>query len=114
MVYWIGINVISSNQGLLKAVGNIIPVKLDNKLWQSEEYKSIEDIDLDGNNFRYISLFFNDSTDRENFNVVLRGINGMLHSAMPGSFIKMTNCWPDEKVNGLCAKLDEITFEEII
>lgn len=113
MVYWIGISVISNSPGLLTAVENAIPVKIDNKLWQSDEYQSFRGVD-DGNDFFYASLFFNDLTDRENFNVVLRGINGMLNSALPGSYIKMTKCYHDEKVNNLCPKLDEITFEEII
>jgi hypothetical protein len=114
MVYWIGINVISNNQGLLNAVENVIPDKIDNRLWQTSEYQANKGIDDDGNNFFYASLFFDDITERDNFHVVLRGINGMLHSAMAGSYIKMTKCWHDEKVNGLCTKLDELTFEEVV
>lgn len=114
MVYWIGINVISNNQGLLNAVENVVPVKIDNRLWQTSEYKSARGIDLDGNKFFYSSLFFNDMAERDNFKVVVRGLSGMLNNVLSGSYIKMTKCWHDEKVGGLCKKSDDLTFEEAV
>ena len=114
MVYWIGINVISNNQGLLNAVENVIPEDVDNRLWQTSEYQSVSGIDLDGNKFFHASLFFNDITERDNFKVVVRRINGMLNFALSGSYIKMTKCYHDEKVNGLCTRIDGITFEEVV
>ncbi len=114
MKYWIGIHVISNNQGILNAIEKVIPTKVDNRLWQTSQFEAIQSIDIDGNNCFHASLFFNDIADRENFNTVLRGINGMINSAMSGSYIKMSKCWHDETVNGLCSKLDQLTFEEIV
>ena len=114
MIHWIGINVISNNQGLLNAVENVIPESVDNRLWQTSEYQLVSGINPDENKFLYASLFFNDVTERNNFKVILRGVNGMLNNALSGSYIKMTKCWHDEKVNGLCTRLDELTFEEVV
>lgn len=112
MKYWIGVNAILNNQGFLNALGKATPNKVDSRLWQTDEYKSIRGIDPDGNNFFYASLFYETEIDCDDMLITLKGINGMLHSTMKGSYIIMTKCWHDEKVNGLCTRRDEIVYEE--
>ena len=61
------------------------------------------------------SLYFNDFNDRANFKAALGAINGFMHTTLPGSFLKMSECWHDELLeNGSPVKSDEIEFEETI
>ena len=117
MKAWIGILIRSNNQGLLNAIENAIPNRLDNRLWDTDQYclnRDI-DIDIDGIEFINISLFFNDFNERASFKAGLGGINGFLHAALPGSFLKMSKCWHDElESNGCPIKTDELEYEEVI
>lgn len=112
MVHWIGVNLIVNNQGLLASVRNLTPDKVDGRLWQTDEYGFKEDFDLEGNRFLFLSLFYNSESDRNAYFTAIKKLEGMIHSALPGSYIVMTECWHDEKVNGLCTKLDKIVYEE--
>ncbi len=114
MKYWIGIYVGSNTPGLPNAVENVVLSKGDGRLWYTDEYVSNRGVDNDGNEYFTCSLFFMTESDRTAFHGTLQAINGMLNSAMPGSYIKMTKCWHDEKVNNLCPRLDEMTYEEVI
>lgn len=115
MKAWIGINIRSSNQGLLNAIENAIPNRADHRLWDSDENALYRGFDLDGTELIHASLFFNDFNERASFKAILGAISGFLHTALPGSFIKMSKCWHDEKNNkGVTIKSDELEFEEII
>jgi len=116
MKAWIGINVISSNQGLLNAVENALPHKLDTRLWNTDEFVIDRKLDdTTGQEYICASMFFNDFNERNDFKAILGGISGFLNAALPGSFIKMTKCWHDELLsNGTPVASDEIEFEEIV
>lgn len=114
MKAWIGVYIRSSNQGFLNAVYNIGPHRLDNRLWDSDEYKLFRGTDMDGIEFVYMSLFFNDSNERDSFRSELGGINGFIHAALPGSYSKWTKCYHDEKTDDLYTKLDELQGKEIV
>lgn len=115
MKAWIGIRVISNNQGLLNAVENMLPNRLDSRLWDSEQFTITRDFDMNGQEFIFASLFFNDFSERANFKAALGGITGFLHTALAGSFVKMSKCWHDEIGENDCPiKSDELEFEEVI
>ena len=115
MKAWIGINVRSDNQGLLNAIENILPNRLDNRLWASDEYIANRDFDIDGVEFVYASLFFNDFNERANFKAGLGFINGFLNAALPGSYLYMSKSWHDELGENDCPiKPDELEYEEVI
>ena len=115
MKAWIGLYIKSNNQGLLNAVENAIPSRFDNRLWNTKQYNLSRYFDLDGIEVVCASLFFNDFNERASFKAGLGGINGFLHAALPGSFLKMSKCWHDElESNGCPIKTDELEYEEII
>jgi len=110
MKYWIGLNIISNNPGLLNAVENAIPQRLDSKLWNGD-YHVNRGYDISGITSITASIFFNDFNERANFKASLGAINGFLHTALPGSFLKMSKCYHDEISN----KPDDLEFiEEIV
>ena len=115
MKAWFGINIRSNNQGLLNAVENALPNRLDSRLWDTEQYKIYRGFDFYGVEFVTASLYFNDFNERANFKAALGAINGFMHTALSQSFLKMTKCWHDELLpNGSPIKPDELEFEEII
>jgi hypothetical protein len=115
MKAWIGISVISDNPALINAVENMLPHRLDSRLWDSDEYSVFKDTDTEGNEFINVSLFFNDFSERANFKAAMGGINGFLQTALPGSFVKGSKCWHDELLpNGSPVNIDELEFEEVI
>ena len=115
MKYWIGVNIRSSSQGLLNALENALPNRMDSRLWDTEQYVAHRGLDLDGTGIICASLFFNDFNERANFKAALGAINGFLHTALLGSFVKMSKCWHDELLsNGTPIKSDELEYEEVI
>ena len=114
MKAWIGINIRSNNQGLLNAIENAMPNRADNRLWISNENIVYRGFDFDGTGLIHASLFFNDFNERANFRATLGAINGFLHAALPGSFLKTSKCWHDEKLpNGCPIKQDELEYSEV-
>jgi hypothetical protein len=112
---WIGINIRSDKQGLLNAIENMLPHRMDSRLWDSDQYKVIRGFDIYGVEFVGASLFFNDFSERASFKAALGGINGFIHAALPQSFLKGSKCWHDELLpNGSPIKSDELEFETII
>lgn len=115
MKAWMGILIKSDNQGLLNAVENMVPHRLDNRLWDTNQYSLFRNFNSDGNEFINVSIFFNDFNERANFKAALGGINGFLHAALPGSFVKGSKCWHDELgENGCPIEPDELEYEELI
>lgn len=114
MKAWIGVYVRSNNQGLLNAIENALPNRLDARLWDSNENTINRSFDLDGTPFVSASLFFNDFNERTSFKAMLGAINGFLHAALPGSFVKMSKSWHDELINGLPMESDELEYAEVI
>ena len=115
MKAWIGIKIRSNNKGLLNAVENALPHRLDNRLWDSNEYIVQRSFELDEIEIINVSLFFNDFNERANFKAALGAINGFIKAALPGSFIKTSKCWHDELGENDCPiKTDEIETEEVV
>ena len=114
MKAWIGIFIKSDNPGFLNAIENLLPDKSDVKLWQAEGDIN-RSYDIDGVECISASLFYNDFNDRANFKATLKGINGFLHVAESGSYMKETNSYHDELLpNGCPMQLDILEYSEII
>jgi hypothetical protein len=110
-----GILVKSNNSVILNAVENMIPHRLDSRLWDSDEYGLDRGIDIDGIEYVVVSIFFLDFTERANFRAALGGINGFIHTALPGSFIRGARCWHNDILpNGTPRYKDELEFEEVV
>ena len=115
MKHWFGLNIRSNNQGLLNAVEKALLGRFDSRLWNTDQYEVYRGFDFYGVEFVTASLYFNDFNDRANFKAALGAINGFMHTTLPGSFLKMSECWHDELLeNGSPVKSDEIEFEETI
>jgi hypothetical protein len=115
MLAWLGILIKSNNSVILNAVENMIPQRLDSRLWDSDEYVLDRKIDENGIEFVHVSIFFLDFNERANLRSALGGINGFIHTALPGSFIKETKCWHNELLpNNSPIKGDELEFEEAV
>lgn len=115
MKAWIGISIISTNKGFLAAIENIMPYRLDNRLWDSDEYVLERSMTMEGIEVFNASLFFKDFNERANFKSALGGITGFLHAALPGSFLKTAKSWHDDKLpNGCPKKQDELEYSEIV
>ncbi len=115
MKAWMGVYIRSSNLGLLASVENMLPHRLDNRLWDTTQYVGARGSDMDGVECVSASLFFNDFNERASFKAALGGINGFIHIALPGSYIKMSKCWHDE-IGGYGNPIasDELEYSEVV
>ena len=114
MIYWLGINIISNDTFLLDNIENIIPNPDDVSLWVTDAYVLNRSTNLEDNGILNTSLYFTDLEDRTTFYLDLKDVDNISSTTISGSFIKMSNCYNDEKINGLFTKLDELTFEEYL
>jgi hypothetical protein len=117
MKAWLGVHIMSDNQGLLNALEAATLNRLSGGgLWDSgvdgfgrgvDVITGIEEIN--------ISLFFDDFNERTSFRSALGGINGFIQVALPGSYIKGSKCWHDDVLpNGAPRYKDELEFEEVV
>ena len=114
MKAWLGLHIISDNPAILNAIENMLPHLSDDRLWSSEEHQ-ISKGTIDGQNFIAASLFFNDFNERTSFKSALAGINGFIHAADIGSYIKGSKSYRDELLpNGTTKFVDELEFEEVV
>ena len=110
-----GILVKSDKQALLNNIERMIPHRLDSKLWDSDEYRVKRGLDMAGVEFVRVSIFFLDFNERANFSASLGSIKGFIHSALPGSFIRLAKCYHNDLLpNGSPVKSDELEFEEVV
>lgn len=116
MKYWIGINLISNNITFLDEYEGKTPVKLDSKLWDTNQYVSDRGVDLEGNNYLNVSLFFETPLWRNDFKTLIGKLSDYVEFLLPGSRIAITKCWHDELLpNGTPVFTDELEFlEEIV
>jgi len=107
---WVGIYVKLHDSISLTNVYNLAPTMTDPKLWNTNQYKLIQDFDEDGIEYTFMSLFFLNNTDRTTF---LNSVNSTINfnSCLSGSYIKTSKCYHH---NIEMNKLDEIENIEVI
>lgn len=87
MKYSLDIKLITNNAGIRNAVKNILPSDSDPKIWP-DEYIVTESEEENGDKFVYATLPFHDKTERDNFRADLKGLGGVIHACLSGSYIR--------------------------
>ena len=101
MKYSLGLHIVLNNTGKLAAVKNLLPLKEDNNVWP-DEYKLVEGKDDDDNDYLLVEIRFNNIEERSGVLNSIKGIEGILHQCLPGSFIRQHKCYHDEEDSRKC------------
>lgn len=101
MKYSLGIHIVINNSGKLTAIKNLLPLRGDGRIWP-DEYELFEGEDDDGNDYLLAEIRFNNIEERTGILNSIKGIEGMLHQCLPGSFIRQHKCYHDEEDGGKC------------
>lgn len=116
MKRWIGINVRSNNQGILNAVEASLLHPSDSRLCPisaNSVNRTFEPIT--GCGVVNASLFFNEGSERNDFETTLRKVTGFLHAALHGSFLELATTYHDELDSKGCPMFpDEIEYREVV
>ena len=96
MVYSLDVHLVTNNNAVINAVMDQVPTKLDSRVW-ADRYDLSTGPDIEGNNYIHIMVRFNQDADRS---VVWNWMKGkkdqVINKILPGSYIRLHNCFHDE------------------
>ena len=101
MKYSLGLYIVTNNTGKLIAVRNLLPLKEDGRIWP-DEYKLVEGKTDEDNDYLLAEIRFNTIEERAGILNSVKGIEGVLHQCLAGSFIRQHKCYHDEEDSKKC------------
>ena len=101
MKYSLDVHIITNNKGLRTAVKNVLPSIDHPGVWNGE-YIWIEDKNVNGDNYFQAMIRFDAKADRDGFTNSVKGISGIIHQCLEGSFVREIKCYHDEAPTKPC------------
>jgi hypothetical protein len=99
--YSLDVYIITNNNGLRNAVKNVLPSINHPGVW-SDEYIWMDSINEDGDKFFFAMIRFDVKSERDGFTNSVKGLAGIIHQCLTGSFVREHKSYHDEEESKRC------------